>query len=124
MTDLDWRGEPMQDINEIRVNLERAKGEQAVHRANLRAAIAEGLAEIRAIVNDPVLRSAATDLSGETGQPVDEIIAAQLQPSIDEYEARLAAHDADTTYEAPAATGAEPGAVTLAFLNKLNGGSK
>ena len=122
--ELDWRGEPMPDINEIRVNLERLRGERAVTREKLRAVIERGLAEMRDIANDPPLRAAAAGLSRITGQPVDEIVMASIQPAIDEYEARLVAHDANTEYEAPAEAGEKPGAVTLAFLNKLNGGSK
>ena len=118
--ELDWKGDPLPDKNEIRVNLERARGEYAVGREKIRASIATGLANMRAVANDPELRARAADLSRVTGRDVDEIIMEHVQPAIDEYEARLVAHDNDTEHHAlQLPSGAARGAVTEAFFKNL-----
>lgn len=121
MQELDWKGEPLPDQHEIQLNIARLSGEIALGREKIRGHLAAGLAETRAIVNDPDLRAAAAKLSGVTGQSVDEIVLAAVQPAIDDFQQRLEAHDADTNTDPHAAAGQKRGAVTEAFFKNLGG---
>lgn len=119
--ELDWKGDPLPDRHEIQLNITRLSGEIALGREKIRGHLVVGLAETRAIVNDPDLRAAAAKLSRVTGQSVDEIVIARVQPAIDDFQQRLEAHDADTNIDPRLKAGQKRGAVTEAFFKNLGG---
>lgn len=119
MADVDWKGDPLPDHNEIKLNIVRLSGEIALNREKQRSSLSATLSEMREIAHDPDLRAAAGDLARVTGRSVDEIVNASIQPAIDDFTARIVAHD-EQTANVPAPTGVtKRGSVTEAFFKNL-----